>query len=52
MGDSSGGEQNCSGITDLKILIENIKDQYKKSNPNDDRWPCRTLSILFRNIKN
>lgn len=48
MGDSSGGDQNCSGITDLKILIENIKDQYKKSNPNDDRWPCPFCFVISK----
>lgn len=48
MGDSSGGDQNCSGITDLKILIENIKDQYKKSNPNDDRWPFPFCFVISK----
>lgn len=40
MGDSSGGEQGSPviTITDLKVLIEKVKEQHQKSN--GVGWPC------------
>lgn len=48
MGDSSGGEPSHQRITELKVLIEKTKEQYQKSNPNDDRWPCPFCFVISK----
>ncbi len=40
MGNESGGEPGCSGLQDMKKLLEKTREKYQFLNPNRTAWPC------------
>lgn len=50
MEESSGGQPSCPDITNLKNLIKKVKEQYKISNPNDDRWLCPFCFSILKTL--
>lgn len=40
MGISSQGSEGCSGLNNLKDLIEKTKIEYQRIIPNFNKWPC------------
>ncbi len=35
-------------ITELKVLLNELKDRHKETCPNDDRWPCPFCFVLSK----
>lgn len=50
MGGWSGGKPSCSGLSNLKELLQNTRDEYQKFNPNFKQWPCPFCIIKSKTL--